>query len=94
MLPNIYQTHSLSRREAAALAFSLVAHQLVSSTKESLALAAANRDSQGKLSLSPDALKKNLVTYLNEFRLISDAIDILDAKIVNIGTRIFLSLWE
>jgi len=44
-----------------------------------------NRDSQGKLSLSPDALKKNLVTYLNEFRLISDAIDILDAKIVNIG---------
>ena len=44
-----------------------------------------NRDSSGKLALSPDALKKNLVSYLNEFRLISDAVDILDARIVNYG---------
>ena len=44
-----------------------------------------NRDSSGRLTLSPDALKKNLVSYLNEFRLISDAVDILDARIVNYG---------
>lgn len=44
-----------------------------------------NRDSSGKLTLSPDVLKKNLVSYLNEFRLISDAVDILDARIVNYG---------
>ena len=35
--------------------------------------------------MAPDALKKNLRTYLNEFRLISDAIDILDATVVNYG---------
>lgn len=46
-----------------------------------------NRDIDGRLTLSPDALKKNLVTYLNEFRLISDAIDILDSPVVNIGTE-------
>ena len=46
-----------------------------------------NRDIEGHLTLSPDSLKKNLVTYLNEFRLISDAIDILDAQIVNIGVE-------
>jgi len=37
----------------------------------------------GNLANSPDALKKNLSTYLNEFRLISDAIDILDARVCN-----------
>ena len=44
-----------------------------------------NRKSNGTLTLSPDSLKRNITTYLNEFRLISDAIDILDARIVNIG---------
>ena len=51
-----------------------------------------NRNSAGQLTLSPDALKKNLVTYLNEFRLISDAIDILDARIVNIGVEFQISV--
>jgi hypothetical protein len=37
----------------------------------------------GNLASSPDALKKNLSSYLNEFRLISDAIDILDARVCN-----------
>ena len=44
-----------------------------------------NRDASGYLIISPDTLKKNLTRFLNEFRLVSDAIDILDAKIVNIG---------
>ena len=40
-----------------------------------------NRD--GKLDISPDTLKTNLSKYLNEFRLVSDAIDVLDAAIIN-----------
>jgi hypothetical protein len=46
-----------------------------------------SRDRYGKLTTSPDALKKNLSTYLNEFRLISDAIDILDASISNFTVK-------
>ena len=42
-----------------------------------------SRDSAGKLSQSPDVLKKNISKYLNEYRMISDAIDILDARIIN-----------
>jgi len=40
-------------------------------------------DRNGNMVIAPDSLKKNLSTYINEFRLISDAIDILDAQIVN-----------
>lgn len=42
-----------------------------------------SRDRNGRLDISPDALKRNLSTYLNEFRLISDAMDILDARVAN-----------
>tara|TARA_Y100000593_G_C4313394_1_gene339553 strand:+ start:511 stop:2352 length:1842 start_codon:yes stop_codon:yes gene_type:complete len=46
-----------------------------------------SRDIDKKLGPSPDALKKNLRTYLNEFRLISDALDVLDARVINIGIK-------
>ena len=42
-----------------------------------------SRDINGNLSMSPDSLKKNLSSYLNDFRLISDAVDILDARVAN-----------
>ena len=42
-----------------------------------------SRDSNEFLTISPDSLKKNLAKYLNQFRLTSDAIDILDSQIVN-----------
>ena len=42
-----------------------------------------SRDATGKLTQSSDALKQNLSIYLNEFRLIGDAMDILDASIIN-----------
>ena len=45
------------------------------------------RDKDRNLTVAPDALKKNLRVFLNEFRLISDAFDVLDAKVVNIGVR-------
>jgi len=46
-----------------------------------------SRDQKGHLAVSPDSLKKNIQTYLNELRLIGDSIDILDAKIINFGVK-------
>lgn len=43
-----------------------------------------SRNNKGQLAISPDSLKKNLQTYLNSFRMISDAIDILDAQVINV----------
>ena len=34
---------------------------------------------------SPDSLKTNLSTYLNQYRLSNDSYDILDAQVVNFG---------
>jgi len=47
-----------------------------------------SRDASGRLTQSSDALKQNLSIYLNEFRLIGDAMDILDASIVNFKIKI------
>lgn len=43
--------------------------------------------SDNTLGIAPDALKKNLSTYINEFRLISDAIDVLDGIVINYGIK-------
>ncbi len=42
------------------------------------------QDRSKNLIIAPDALKNNLRAYLNEFRLISDALDILDAIVINV----------
>jgi len=47
-----------------------------------------SRSRSGTLKMSSDTLKKNLRTYLNEFRAVSDAYDILDARIINFGVHI------
>lgn len=44
-----------------------------------------SRNARKQLITSPDTLKLNLARFLNEFRLISDAIDILDARVINVG---------
>jgi hypothetical protein len=51
-----------------------------------------SRDTTSKLTISSDTLKQNLAKYLNHFRLVSDAIDILDAPIVNIGVKYTISV--
>jgi hypothetical protein len=43
-----------------------------------------SRDPDNRLITSPDTLKRNLVKYLNPYRMISDAIDLLDARVVNL----------
>lgn len=47
-----------------------------------------SRDAAGKLIQSSDALKQNLSVYLNEFRLIGDAMDILDASVINFKIKL------
>jgi hypothetical protein len=51
-----------------------------------------SRNENGQLVTSTDTLKINLSKYLNEFRLISDAIDIVDSPIVNIQVNYTVTL--
>jgi hypothetical protein len=44
-----------------------------------------SRNSSNKLIISSDSLKENLAIYLSSFRLISDAIDVVDAQVINIA---------
>jgi hypothetical protein len=48
-------------------------------------VAILSRDLDGNLVNSPDTLKENLRIFLNESRLISDALDIVDTPIFDIG---------
>jgi hypothetical protein len=41
----------------------------------------------GKLSIADPALKENLKTYLGEYRMLTDAVRIKDAFIINIGVN-------
>ena len=43
-----------------------------------------SRNSTQHLVTSPDTLKQNLVKWLNPYRMISDAIDVLDARVINL----------
>jgi len=46
-----------------------------------------SRDNNQRLIMSPDSLKVNLRKYLNAYRMISDAIDILDAQVIDLQLR-------
>lgn len=50
------------------------------------------RDRSGALVLAPDSLKENLSVYLSKFRLISDAIDIVDTAIVNLSIQYIVTI--
>lgn len=41
------------------------------------------KDADDRLDVASDALKENLKTFLNGYRMVSDAIDIVDARILN-----------
>lgn len=45
------------------------------------------RDADNQLVIAPDALKLNLSKFLNQYRIISDAIDILDVRIINLSVE-------
>jgi hypothetical protein len=50
----------------------------------SASLFVLTRDLNGGLSTASDTMKKNIKTFLNKFRLVSDSVDILDASVVNV----------
>ena len=55
------------------------------SLKRNINIYVASEDTNGKLIQSNSALKQNLKIHLNRYRMVNDTVDILDAKIVNIG---------
>ena len=55
------------------------------STIETLNLWILSQNYQGQFSIASQALKKNLRTYLSQYRVIGDNIEIRDAFIINIG---------
>jgi hypothetical protein len=57
------------------------------STIETLNLYVLSLNSSGQLSSVNDALKDNLRTYLSQYRMIGDNIEIRDAFIINIGVN-------
>jgi len=57
------------------------------STIETLNLYILTQNSSGQLDYAGDALKNNLRTYLSQYRMIGDNIEIRDAFIINIGVN-------
>ena len=55
------------------------------SLKRNLNLYVISEDSQGKLVKTNSTIKDNIKTWLNQYRMINDTIDILDPYILNIG---------
>ena len=55
------------------------------SLKRNINLYVLSEDSDGNLTRSSGIIKNNLKTWLNQYKMINDSIDILDAHIVNIG---------
>jgi len=45
------------------------------------------KDRNGNLSQPNDILKQNLKFWLNKYRMINDAVDILDGRIINLGIK-------
>lgn len=55
------------------------------SFKRNLNIYLVSEDSFGKLTKTNSVIKENLKVWLNKNKMINDTIDILDARIVNIG---------
>jgi len=57
------------------------------SLRRNLNLYVISEDTRGKLTQTNTTIKENVKTWLNRNKMISDTIDILDAKVVNIGVE-------
>ena len=55
--------------------------------KRNLNIFVVSEDSNGNLTKTNDIIKNNLKNWLNQYRMINDTIDIIDAKIVNVGVN-------
>ena len=59
--------------------------------KRNLNLFVVSEDTNGNLTRTSRTIKNNLKTWLNQYRMINDTVDILNAKIVNIGVNFFIA---
>tara|TARA_R100000152_G_C6774809_1_gene202808 strand:+ start:312 stop:2114 length:1803 start_codon:yes stop_codon:yes gene_type:complete len=57
------------------------------SFKRNLNLYIVSENASGRLITSPSTLKKNLKTWITNYKMINDTIDILDGKIVNLSIK-------
>ncbi len=57
------------------------------SFKKNLNLYVTSEDIDGNLTTSSQILKNNIKTWLNQYKMINDTMDILDARIINIGIK-------
>jgi hypothetical protein len=64
----------------------------ITSNPLSLDLYVLAYDSKKKLTQASTTLKQNLATYLNEYRMVTDAINIKDAFYINIGVNFDISV--
>ena len=60
---------------------------LATQNSNAISLYILSKDSNGNLSTPSPALKQNLQTYLSEYRMITDAVNIKDGFIINIGVN-------
>ena len=96
-LRNVTQDDYLVRALSMPSKFGVIAKAYIEPTKaESIASGAAasildlyvlSFDYQSKLKTASVALKQNLSTYLSQYRMVNDSINIKDAFIVNIGVN-------
>lgn len=62
------------------------------SFKRNLNMYIISEDQNGFLAKAPLSLKENLKIWLNNYRIINDTIDILDAKVVNFGINFQITI--
>ena len=62
------------------------------SMKRNLNMYVMSENSFNKLSLTNNTIKQNLLTWLNNYRMVNDTIDILDPYIINLGIDFVVKL--
>tara|TARA_R110000824_G_scaffold153294_1_gene324913 strand:- start:22021 stop:23823 length:1803 start_codon:yes stop_codon:yes gene_type:complete len=60
--------------------------------KRNLNIYVVSENSSGKLATANITLKNNLKTWISQYRMVNDTVDILDATIVNFGLRYVVSI--
>tara|TARA_R110002110_G_scaffold133357_2_gene315656 strand:+ start:9782 stop:11578 length:1797 start_codon:yes stop_codon:yes gene_type:complete len=60
------------------------------SQKRNLNMYVISEDKFGKLTATNDAIKNNIKTWMNNYRMLSDTIDLLDPYILNIGIEFII----
>jgi hypothetical protein len=60
---------------------------LATQNPNALSLYVLSRNTTGNLTVSSPALKQNIKTFLSEYRMLTDAVNIKDAFIINIGVN-------